>query len=346
VGESGVRNVAAVHVTAATIPARPEQVHSLAKIAILAALWLCFSSAAAFRWLGEGRDYVEYLRYYETIPYVFSFSDTRFEPGFHLIGWVFRVPMNLNYSAFSFFLIGTALAIKFYLMWRHLKYPILAAITYILMLYPLHEYTQIRAALAISLGFLAIHLWQSRNFLYSFTFTLLAFLFHGSTVILFSGFLFGEYFRFNRYGAILVITVAIGAVVAISLNLSIVSVFSIYNPLISKYIENTTFEEDTSFVSLANLLYMTLLAAALFAGWLDDQYRRPFVVMSILSVFALAVFSSSPTVAQRTKEVLFGAIIFAAYRETAMERDIPALAMLWLNAFALGWLSVQNGLLL
>lgn len=322
------------------------RVHRTTQIAILLALWAFFSAAAAFRWFGQGRDYVEYLRYYDTVPFVFSFSDTRFEPGFHLIGWLFRVPLNVDYGLFSLAVIGSALGIKFYLMWRHLSSPILAAVTYLLMIYPLHEYTQIRAAFAISLGILSIHLWLDRKFLASLVIIGVSFLFHTSIVILFTGFIFAEYLRLDKYGVLMIVAVIVGVILAAIFQLSIVSLFSSYNPLISKYIENLTFEDEASFFSVANLLYVVMLAAAVFAGWLASRYRRPFVIMSILSVFALAVFSGSPTVAQRTKEVLFGAIIFAAYRETATERDVPALAMLWVNALALGWLSVQNGLLL
>lgn len=328
------------------LSAPTEQAHRHVRITVLSVLWVFFSGAAAFRWLGQGRDYIEYLKYYDSIPYLFSFSDTRFEPGFHLFGWLFRVPLNVGYGIFSLMVIGAALGIKFYLMWRHLRSPILAAVTYLVMIYPLHEYTQIRAAFAISLGLVAIHLWMNKKLAQSLVIMGVAFLYHTSIVILFAGFILSEYFRFNRYGIMLVVGLIAGVALAVILQLSIVSVFSRYNPLISNYIENATFEEEASFLSLANLLYMIMLGAALFAGWLDDRYRRPFVVMSILSVFALAVFSGSPTVAQRTKEVLFGAIIFAAYRGVATERDMPALAMLWVNALALGWLSVQNGLLL
>lgn len=312
--------------------------------AALIALWAFCSLAAAYRWLGMGRDYLEYLTYYNTIPPLFSFSDTRFEPGFHLLGWLFRVPLNVDYGLFSLALVGSALGAKFYLMWRYLHSPLLAALVYLIMIYPLHEYTQIRAAFAISLGLIAVHLWLEQRRVLAVVLMGVAFLFHGSIVIFSVGFIFGEFFRFDRRGLLLVGAGIAVVLVAVTLQLTIVSVFSTYNPLISKYIENATFEEEASFLSLANLFYMAMLAAALFAGWMNDRYRRPLLVMSILSVFALAVFYASPTVAQRTKEVLFGTIIFAAYRDPATERDVPALALLWFNTLALGWLSIQNGL--
>lgn len=327
-------------------PVFDQRLNRTAQLSILVALWAVLSFAAAFRWLGEGRDYLEYLKYYETIPYTFSFADTRFEPGFHLVAWIFRVLFNVDYGVFSLVIIGTALGVKFYLIWRYLKAPILAAVTYTAMVYPLHEYTQIRAAFAISIGIFCIHLWMNKRHVICIFGMAVAFLFHSSIVILFAAFMFSEFFKFNKQGIALLIAAVVVVVVAQSLNLSIVSLFSSYNPLISKYIENATFEDEASFFSLGNLLYMSMLALAIYAGWYKDRYRRSFLIMSTLSVFALAVFYSSPTVAQRTKEVLFGAIIFAAYRDSASERDVPALALLWINALALGWLSVKNGLLL
>lgn len=325
--------------------AATQGVYSGLQIAALSILWVFFSAAAAFRWLGSGRDYLEYLSYYDTIPYTFSFLDTRFEPGFHVLAWVFRVALNTEYGLFSLALIGFALGAKFYLMLRYLKYPVLAAVTYLVMIYPLHEYTQLRAAFAISLGLIAVHIWLEGRRVLATIGMAIAFLFHSSIVILFAGFLVAEFFRFNKQGILLIVVTVVAAVIATIADLSIVSLFSRYNPLISSYIENVQFEQEASFLSIGNLLYMTMIAAAMYAGWTNERYRRPFLIMSALSVFALAIFSESPTVAQRTKEVLFGTIIFAAYRAPITGRDMPAIGLLWVNAGALGWLSIQNGLI-
>lgn len=322
------------------------QISGHAQIAALVIAWFILSFGAAFRWFGLGRDYLEYLHYYETIPpYLFT-SGTRFEPGFHFVAWFFRTYLNLDYGYLVLFISGTALAIKFYLFRKYLKYPLLAAATYVAVFYPIHEYTQVRAGIALALAYLAIHLLLEKRYIFGALGFVLAYTFHTSVVVLPFAFLVSRYVRGNLAVFVIAAGTALLFYVSDQVRVLIVSLFSGSNPLLQAYVDNRTFE-SVSLFSVNNLLLMAALAAAVAGGWFRfSRYHATFLTLALGAIVAIAVFASAPMIATRIKEVLFVSVIFLMYRSPITLRTLPPVALLWANALLLAYLAFREGLII
>lgn len=312
----------------------------------LGVAWILLSFASAFSWFGESRDHIEYLRYYESIPQSLALADTRFEPGFHIAAWFFRNTLNLEFEYFLLFLASTALAIKFYLFRRHLAHPLLAAVTYVMVFYFTQEYTQIRAAVGLALGYAAIHLFVDKRYLLGGLLMVLGFAFHGSTVLLLFAYIGARTVRGN------VATVLIGAgviliyVLSDSIRTFAVETFSGYNPLLRSYMENRAAIEDLSIFSVNNLILALAVVSAIALGWFRlSRYHAVFLTMLAASLVMLVLFAEAPMVGQRSKEVLFVSAIFLMYRAPISEKTIIPVLFLWADALLLFYLSLREGLI-
>lgn len=314
--------------------------------AVMVLTWALLSLAAAFRWLGPGRDYFEYLYYYNNIPYQFALSDTRFEPGFHVVAWFFRNLLNVEYSVFALTIVAFSLGIKFYLMRRYLVHPILAMFTYIALFYPTHEYAQIRTAFALALGYGAIHLMFERRYLAGVVGFVVGFTFHYSVLMLSIVYFGAQYVR----GRLAIIFLVAGLVFVSVFSDQFISaatdIFSAYNPLLKYYVSNSYFNEEVRITSLNNILPAAALFLAVFLGWFGyGRYHATFLTMSIASLVAIVLLSGSPVVAQRLKELLFVAVIFLVYRSPIVLRNLPPIVLIWANAALLLYLAFREGLL-
>ncbi|MEA3015135.1 MAG: hypothetical protein QOD42_3680 [Sphingomonadales bacterium] len=316
-----------------------------AQTAALAALWLLLTCAAGFRWLGDSRDYLDYLAYYNQIPPYLAFNNSRFEAGFHFCAWFARTHLNMEYDYFVLIVAGLSLAIKFHLFKKYLRYPLLAAVTYVAIFYPMHEYTQIRVGLALALGYLTIHCLYDRRWMAAALWFVLAYLFHTSVIVLPLGFLAARYVR----GNMAVILIGIGAAVLFyiseQLRELLVQLFSSINPLLRSYVDNRTFE-SVSLLSINNLLLIAAMAAAVVMGWFKfSRYHALFLTLSLASIVAIAVLASSPIVANRTKEVLFVSVIFLIFRSKITLRTLPTILFIWADSVLLFYLAFREGLI-
>jgi hypothetical protein len=316
-----------------------------AQAVALVVIWLLLTCAAAFRWFGDSRDYLEYLSYYNRIPPYLSFDYTRFEPGFHFSAWVARTYLNLDYDYFVLIVAGVALAIKFYLFRKYLRYPLLAVATYFAIFYGTHEYTQIRVGIALAFGYLSIHLLLEKRYLLAAIWFVLAYLLHTSLVVLPFAYLASRYVR----GNLAVILIGVGAAILFFLSEQlrelIVSLFSGINPLVRSYIDNRAFE-SVSPLSVNNLLLFAALAAAVLGGWFKfSRYHATFLTLSIAAVVAVVVLQTAPIVAGRTKDVLFVAVIFLIYRSKITLRTFPVIFLIWADAALLLYLAFREGLI-
>ncbi len=307
--------------------------------------------ASAQAWLGLGRDYLEYVDYYQRIPPFFSFQDTRFEPGFHLIAWSFVNILNLPFWCFVFLIVGTALAIKAYIFRKYLNYPIAAMAVYLATFYPNQEYTQIRAALAISLGMLAIHLFFERRFIWVAVASLAAFSFHYSIIILIVAFALAYVLRRNLLSVIIVAVMAILMVGALAsgggLNNILINWFSTFNPLVGSYVDNVAAIDAASIWSVNNLIVIGMFFSAAAGGWLSKNfYQKCFTIMFGLSVTFVVLLSQAPIIAVRAKEMLLVSVVFAAFRLPLGRRDIIPISLVLANATLLLFLAIREGVIL
>lgn len=112
-------------------------------------LALFLSIVVSFKVFGLDLDYNNYF-------YSFKFSFDNKEPIINFIEIVVKW-LNLDFNAFLFLITFISLSLKFYFFKKYSSYPILTILCYSITFFWLHEYTQIRASLAIgfSLIFLA-----------------------------------------------------------------------------------------------------------------------------------------------------------------------------------------------
>lgn len=307
--------------------------------------------ASAQAWLGLGRDYLEYVDYYQRIPPFFSFQDTRFEPGFHLIAWTFANIFNLPFWCFAFVIVVTALAIKAYIFRKYLNYPITAMIVYLATFYPNQEYTQIRAALAISLGMLAIHLFFERRFVWVAAASIAAFSFHYSIILLIVAFALAYVLRRNLFSMIIVAVMSVLMIGALAsgggLNNILINWFSTFNPLVGSYVDNSAAIDAASIWSVNNLIVIAMFFSAVAGGWLSKNfYQKCFTIMFGLSVTFVVLLSQAPIIAVRAKEMLLVSVVFAAFRLPLGRRDIIPVGLVLANATLLLFLAIREGVIL
>ncbi len=309
------------------------------------------SLASARAWLGLGRDYLEYVDYYNRISPFFSFQDTRFEPGFHLLGWVFSNVFGLPFWTFVFTIVFFALSIKAYLFVRYLKYPIVGMVVYLATFYPNQEYTQIRAAAAISLGMMAIHLFLERKYSLAILSFVIAFFFHYSIVLMVVAFA-GSYAVKRNFLSLVLVVISTSIFVAAilfknGLDSIIVGAFSSFNPLVGSYVDNIAAIDETSILSVNNLIVIAIFISAASSGWLSNSlYQKCFTIMLGLSVIFVVILSQAPIIAVRAKEMLLVSVIFASFYKTFDKRDIIPLTFVIANATLLLFLAIREGVIL
>lgn len=304
-------------------------------IGVIGLLCIGLSISAGIRSFGTGRDFLEYLQFYGTItPYSVS-NYSRFETGFEVTAWLFANILKQPFETFFIFLALLSLSIKFYLFKRYLLSPWLAILSYILLFYSIHEYTQIRTAVAVSFAYLAIHLLLEKKYITSNILIFLAFLFHSSILLI------GL--------ASITIFVIPKRLYALFTLLSTVLLFSFYgfignfikdyfseiNPLVALYVDNSDFSVEVNVFSVTNILLMLSLISCYALGYLkNNRYCEMFFFLGCIAFVWLIIFQNSPVIALRTAYMLFVAIIFLVFRaKFSYQSAAPQLLVL----LAAGW---------
>jgi hypothetical protein len=301
---------------------------------------------SGYRWLGAGRDYYDYLVAYAHIEPTFSLAYSRFEPGYGLIAWLFKNVLGTEYEAFTSFVVTISLLIKFYLIHRYLRYAFLATIVYILFLYPIHEYTQIRVAMGIAFGFWAMHLLLARRWLAGGLGIAMSILFH-YTMIVFAVALAGTYLLRSRAWMIAGAIVGLAALTLSETLLNFVLGFAgWFNPLSDVYaLQNARglLMEEVNAVSTFNILTYLSLACALTMRWFDeDRYRRTNIALALISVLIMFLFITLPTFAHRLREIFLFAFLLYAFRDARREVDWLAAGFLFLASLVTFYAAFQD----
>jgi len=287
------------------------------------------SLGAAFHWFGTSVDHLNYISFYDGLRYELTVVDSRFEPGFVLLSWFFKYVLNASYDILVLSIVATSLAIKFYLFFRYLKSPLFAVAAYLMLFYPLHEYTQIRAALSGSLVYFAAHTFLERRYYPSVALLAGAVAFHASAIIVAIGvavFIFvrrpiGIVFSFI---GILALAVWFEEIVTI-----VTGVLPYINPLATRYLDNTSAGILPNLWSVQNVFLMAAMCSIAFiTARSRTTYGSMFMFLSLAGLLMLLVFASSPVLAQRGKELLTISTIFLVFYGQADTRYTPFALML------------------
>lgn len=308
--------------------------------------WGLLTLAAGNLWLGTTRDYYEYLSWYQNLNSYFDYTQSRFEPGFYALAWLFTHVFHASFNLLIGFIAALSLGIKFWLFKKYLHYPIIAMCIYTAIFYPIHEYTQYRAALSLAFGYLAIHLLIKKKWVWTIFLFALSVSFHGSSFLLFIAGFGGYFFRGNKSALAIVIGTVLASIYFEQLRSVFEDLFSQINPLTTAYLENTANLNEVTVFSVNNLLLIGMLFFAIILGYYQrSRYHMIFLTISLMSITPIIILSNSPVIAQRAKEVLFVAMIFLVCRSQFRLKDTPVVTFAVAQALLLLYLAVREGVI-
>lgn len=138
-----------------------------------------------FKLLGPDPDFTAYVKYVKLLD-----ADKYYEFSFQYITLLNHIiNPDLFYITLLFYAI-IAISLKAYTILTYSKMPVFSVFIYLSMFFFLHEYTQIRAAVAVGFYLLAVYYLSKDNYKMYFSSVIFAVLFHWSAIILLVGYLF------------------------------------------------------------------------------------------------------------------------------------------------------------
>lgn len=244
--------------------------------------YLCIILAliAGERLLGIGPDF----RNYEEI---FSSTTISVEPAFRL----FRI-MSIQFGGANFaFLFFNIISLSFIYkaFKRYSPYPFVSFVFYSLTFFFLHEYTQIRAAVAIGIFFLSLEDIKNKDFKQYLVKTIMATCFHYSSIIMIVLYLFCQINKKSLYLFLPLFIFAIDLFLIYGLKQNISLLCANYlktlsNSSVEYFVNKIAYQGEI--ISLFNkqyLSYMGILIAMYFICIKKTCNEKEFVIFKILS---------------------------------------------------------------
>jgi len=284
--------------------------------------WALLSIAAGYRWFGVGVDYPEYREWWDGLLSWDSVREGRFELLFASLGLIFK-RAGFSLGAYYASLIAVALGIKFTLIYRHTRWPLLALASYVAIFYFLHEYTQVRAAVAIAFGLLATFAWTRRNYVSAAAWLVLGATFQSSVLALGVGFVFAV--SLSNAWAMVGWGVVAAAAAYVASTIDPVSVLVAFNPLVESYITTADTYEPPNIYSPQNVLLVAAIGASAVAALRDrEPVYRLSLAMCVLALVAFFLFYSVPAIGNRLFGLFFVFAVFLSFQSRRF--DMAALA--------------------
>jgi hypothetical protein len=328
----------AIAQTAAVPAARFDPV----KVALLV-LALVLALLAAYRVLGSGADYNAYFAYYLTVTEYYSSNVSRFEVGFQYWSWFAANRLYLSFPVFYAITAFVPLYIKFDLLWKYTYAPWFAILTYIVLFYPVHEYTQIRVAVALALIFVGIFTLNERRYVLAALAFALALAFHASAAIVIV-IAIGAMFIPLHFTMIGLSVTAVAMLYYSELITALILQLFNFNDTIERIVDNPELYE-VNFLSVTNLCLAISTGLCVAGGAHHGKLGRTFLTMSISAFVFMILFQASPVLAQRIKEMLWLAIIFLAFRPVTNRPLLAARVLLVLGGAWSVYRGIGEGLL-
>jgi hypothetical protein len=156
-------------------------------------LLLIFSLLAGFNILkGVTQDSIVYSNYFNSISDINTMGDKIYFEYFYKLCTSFaKLILNLNYGIYASLLIFISLYIKYHLFSKR-NYSFYLILSYLIIMYPMHESLALRAAFGISFVFLAFEYRDKK--IISLLYLTIGILFHYSLSLMFAIWLFYNYF--------------------------------------------------------------------------------------------------------------------------------------------------------
>ena len=298
-------------------------------VAVLAVAWLLLSVASGYRWFGPGRDYVIYAEFYSTLGPGDDFTTHRFEPLFMASAWLFKFVLAADVELFLSALIALALGIKLTLIYRLTRLPFLACLTYLASYYILHDYTQLRQAVAIAFGLLSIDQYVRGRLLPSLIFIVIGALFQSSILVLGLGVLVFNALKLGPLGAAAILF-AIVELFSLVSSFAAIDLLTLVNPDFSVHVDDFVNSTPLNVASGPNVAFaaMLLITAPLIS--LKDRRQTMNLVMCLMAVVVFLTLSEFPTLAQRFRDVfaVFGILLAFSFPPRSFGSIAAAIMMI------------------
>lgn len=265
---------------------------------------------AGHRIIGEGYDFQGYLFFYEYFGNSASLADLRFEPGFLTTVLISKSVFNFSFPTLYVILVSVSLALKLILMSRYNR-PVLTCLFYLCIWYPIHEYTQIRIAVALAFALVATEAYLRGRLLIFAAYMMAAVSFHVSTVLLAVLVPLASYLA--RYSLTTILLSS--AVAAISLQ-NIADLFLSYVaqliPLIDAYTSNYQ-ENRVNIVTGVNILTVALLSMIVYNAGVNQHRDRALFIIVVGALVLAVALHEFPVISHRLREMLLFFIIPLAF---------------------------------
>ena len=310
----------------------------------LALLGVTFAFASGFSLFGESRDYAAYQAFFVELQPSSPTEDVRFEPGFVLAAWISKFLLLTQLPAFLFALMSIALVLKASAFMKT-TYPTLTMLFYLANWFPLHEYTQVRMAIAVSLGFLSFnYLFQEKRIWAAVT-CVLAASFHSSA--LFAAAITLIAYSMSKYRMWVIAPALVGAAVLLKVLLTgaLLPVLQGINPLVVAYINYSSEFENPTILSGNNILTVLLLALIALGSGLKTVRHRTLFLVAVQGLLVFIVFKDIPVFAHRLKEIALVFLTLLVFDHPITAKRVPqVVAAVGLSAWSL-YKSISLGIL-
>ena len=297
-----------------------------------------FAVAAGYGWFGESRDYANYVGVYDALMPRDTFSSYRFERGYLYVSWFCKFYLGMDFAQYYAFLAGTALLLKFRLLWKRTSAPVIAAIVYLLALYPLHEYTQIRSAVALAFAYTAMDAYLDRKRFTALLLILVGVLFHVTAAALAAAALVVLIVA-KRSPVLVAALFSAAAAVGYFLISKFMNVLDATNPLVAKYVDQAVQNEPPNVFSGQNILLFALFmsSAIVLRPW-RDRKDGFFYYLSFWTLLTYVALLKIPVFAHRISEAFIFPCLLFAFRFDDLHRSrVPSVVMILTG----GWMAYE-----
>lgn len=273
---------------------------SLAFLTVLLTIVGFFVSVT--QWFGISPDYMNYDTFFYNARLYFSdeWATNRFEPAFIIVSYLTAQFFESNLVVYSIIMCA-GMAIKMIVIGRFsnsIIYFLLATTLYLAKYFSLHELTQLRASIAIALLLLAFYLKLQRRWTLVSFFSILAVLFHYSSL------LFIPFLLMPTISLSLTLSIGITAFIAVKLLLwPLMPIISSYFVVIDSYFSGDVLMSAPR--ALSPVFYPEyFIMTCYFLMW--SKLTDPIKWVTSLQFFGFAIlfgFSEFPVLGIRVREI-------------------------------------------
>ncbi len=307
-------------------------------------LWAILSLAAAFRWFGAGRDYGFYGVFFDHIGVSRDIGHDRYELGFTGLAYLFK-SLGASYAVYAATLAATSLAIKFRLIYRHTRWPLLAILAYCGIFYPVHEYTQIRAAVAIAFMLIAIHEYLEGRYWPTAVWLVLGMLFHTQVALV--AIVMAIFWMF-RQGPIVAVAGGVGLLLlgtALTIPALTQEVVTAFLPQLLEQVIGSSDFDTFNFLNGPNILSMATILTLLVLGDVVDRAQYYYLFSCAIGLILYYLLADFPVFATRFNDMLSVPIVLMAFRFKPWSPAIAAAALVLFSAAYTLAESISTGVL-